>query len=42
MAQVFVGLDIAKRHIAVAVQPTHERWRVANDESGMMVLAPRL
>lgn len=42
MAQVFVGLDIAKRHIDVAVYPTHERWRVANDESGMMVLAPRL
>lgn len=42
MAQVFVGLDIAKRHIEVAVHPTHERWRVANDESGMLVLAPRL
>lgn len=42
MAQVCVGLDIAKRHIDVAVHPTHERWRVANDENGMMVLAPRL
>jgi transposase len=42
VAQVFVGLDIAKRHIEVAVHPTHERWRVANDESGMLVLAPRL
>ena len=42
MAQVCVGLDIAKRHIDVAVYPTHERWRVANDESGMMLLAPRL
>jgi transposase len=32
--QVFVGIDVSKHHLDVAVQPQPRRCRVANDQSG--------
>jgi transposase len=38
----FVGLDVAKAHVDVAVRPSGEQWRVANDETGIAQLVERL
>jgi transposase len=38
----FVGLDVAKAYLDVAVRPSGEQWRVANDEAGLAELVPRL
>lgn len=38
----FVGLDVAKAYVDVAVRPSGEQWRVANDEAGLAELVPRL
>ena len=34
MDERFVGLDVAKRHLDVAVRPTGQIWQVPNDEAG--------
>ena len=39
---VFVGVDVAKATLDVAVRPAGERWRVANDEPGIQSLVARL
>jgi transposase len=39
---VFVGLDVAKATLDVAVRPTAESWQVANDEAGIAELVARL
>ena len=36
--QVFVGSDVAKGHLAIALWPTGERWAVTNDAPGMAAL----
>jgi len=38
----FVGIDVAKADLVVAVRPTGERWVVANDEAGVTQLVCRL
>lgn len=38
----FVGLDVAKAYVDVAVRPSGEQWRIANDEAGVAELVPRL
>jgi transposase len=38
----FVGLDVAKATLDVAVRPTGEYWQVANDEPGIRELVARL
>ena len=38
----FVGLDVAKAQVDVAVRPSGEQWRVANDEAGIAQLVERL
>jgi len=30
----FVGIDVAKAHLAIALRPAGERWAVPNDASG--------
>lgn len=40
--EIFVGLDVAKAHVDVAVRPSEEQWRVANDEAGIAQLVERL
>lgn len=39
---MFVGIDVAKAELVVAVHPTNERWTVANDERGIRTLVERL
>jgi transposase len=39
---VFVGIDVSKDALDVAVRPSGEAWRAANDEGGLAELAGRL
>jgi hypothetical protein len=39
---VFVGIDVATAHLAIALRPTGERGAVTNDELGMAALGTRL
>jgi len=39
---MFVGIDVAKAELVVAVHPSHARWTVANDERGMRTRIERL
>lgn len=39
---VFVGIDVAKAHLDIALRPTAEAWRVANDDAGIAPLVARL
>lgn len=39
---VFVGLDVAKATLDIALRPTGEHWQVANDEPGIAELVARL
>jgi transposase len=39
--QLFVGVDVAKAQLDIAVRPTGERWTVANDDAGMATLVER-
>ena len=32
---IFVGIDVAKAGMDVAVRPTDERWAISNDEAGI-------
>jgi transposase len=38
----FVGIDVAKAQLDIALRPTGERWAVANDEAGIAALVARL
>jgi len=38
----FVGVDVAKADLVVAIRPTGERWVVANDDAGVTQLVRRL
>ena len=38
----YVGIDVAKRHLDVAVRPGTTHWRVANQEQDMATLVTRL
>jgi transposase len=40
--QLFVGVDVAKAQLDIAVRPTGERWVVANDDAGIATLVARL
>ncbi len=39
---LFVGIDVAKAHLDIALRPTGTRWTVANDDTGIMALVPQL
>ena len=39
---MFVGIDVAKSELVIAVRPTGARWAVANDERSARALAERL
>lgn len=39
---MFVGIDVAKAELVVAVQPGAARWSVTNDERGVTALVQRL
>ena len=40
--EVFVGIDVSKAHLDIAIRPTGESWRVANDPEGVAALLERL
>ncbi len=40
--QLFVGIDVAKAQLDIAVRPTGDRWAVTNDETGMAALVAPL
>ena len=42
MAEVYVGIDVTKTHLDVAVRPTGERWRIPNDDDSIEGLVSRL
>lgn len=39
---VFVGIDVAKAELEIALRPTTEGWGVANDDPGIATLVARL
>jgi transposase len=39
--QRFVGIDVAKAQLDIALRPTGERWAVANDDVGIAALVER-
>ncbi len=39
---VFVGIDVSKAHLDVAVRPTEEEWRSQNTETGVNEVVDRL
>src|SRR5215470_19771800 len=38
----FVGVDVAKAQLDIAVRPSGERWAVPNDAGGVVMLVERL
>ena len=40
--ELYVGIDVSKGSLDVAVRPTDERWKVANDETGIEQISFRL
>ena len=38
----FVGIDVAKAQLAIAVRPAGERWAVPNDAGGVVTLVEQL
>ena len=38
----FVGIDVAKAQLDMALRPTGERWTVANDDAGIAAVVERL
>lgn len=40
--EVFVGIDVAKARLDVAVRPTGKGWSFPNDEGGCAALATQL
>ena len=41
-APMFVGIDVAKAELVIALRPSGDRWTVANDEAGIPTLVKRL
>ena len=39
---VYVGIDVAKTRVDIAVRPTGQRWTISNDEPGVRELVSRL
>ena len=40
--ECYVGIDVSKKHLDIAVRPGDEHWTVANDEDGIDELVTRL
>ena len=38
----FIGIDVAKAQLDIAIRPSGERWAVPNDVSGVTVLVDRV
>ena len=42
MGESFVGIDVSKDHLDIAVLPEDRRWRVTNDDAGVSALVAAL
>jgi transposase len=42
MAEIFVGIDVSKSRLDVAVRPTDASWSVTNDSAGIAELVARI
>ena len=40
--QMFVGIDVAKAQLDIALRPTGERWTIANDDASITALVAQL
>lgn len=40
--EIFVGIDVSKAQLDIAVRPTDERWSVPHDDAGLDTLVARL
>ena len=40
--QIYVGIDVSKAQLDVAIHPQGECWQLSNDENGSAELAKRL
>ena len=40
--ETYVGFDVAKAQVDVAIRPADDRWRVSHDEAGIRQLVSRL
>jgi transposase len=40
--RMFVGIDVSKEHLDVALRPAAEAWQVANDAAGIADVCARL
>jgi transposase len=40
--QIFVGIDVAKVHLDIALRPTGERWTVPNEDASLTALVTQL
>ena len=40
--ETYVGIDVAKAQVDVAIRPADDRWRVSHDEAGIRQLVSRL
>ena len=38
----YIGIDVAKKQLDIAVRPGEEQWSVANEEEGIAALVSRL
>ena len=38
---IYVGIDVSKNHVDVAVRPTGQMWTISNDEPGIRELVSR-
>ena len=41
MGKVYVGIDVSKVHLDVAVRPTGETWKIGNNEADIEQLMVR-
>jgi transposase len=41
-AKLYAGIDVSKKWLDVAIQPTDRTWRVLNDMEGIATLAGQL
>jgi transposase len=41
-SHIFVGIDVAKAHLDIALRPTGTRWTVTNDDAGIVDLVTQL
>ena len=39
---IYVGIDVAKAQVNVAIRPSDDRWEISHDDAGVRQLVSRL